>query len=121
MADGNAAIWGAARTVGLRPARRCWNHKMRNVLDRLPQREQSEAKELRGSCLCLDTGRGAQSSSGVRQTLWAVVPESCDGAHDWDRMVTFSTSLKPTGSIYGRRWWKARSLRYGPHVGSKTI
>ena len=28
----------------------------------------------------IDTGRGAQSSSGVRQTLWAVVPESCDGA-----------------------------------------
>ena len=25
---------------------RCWNHKMRNVLDRLPQREQSEAKDL---------------------------------------------------------------------------
>ena len=32
------------------------------------------------SRLRLDTGRGAQSSSGVRQALWAVVPESCDGA-----------------------------------------
>ena len=25
---------------------RCWNHKTRNVLDRLPQREQAEAKDL---------------------------------------------------------------------------
>ena len=82
MADGNAAIWGAARTVWPEAGeQRCWNHKMRNVLDRLPQREQSEAKELLPhSRLRLDTGRGAQSSSGVRQALWAVVPESCDGA-----------------------------------------
>ena len=47
MADGNAAIWAAARTVWPEAGeQRCWNHKMRNVLDRLPQREQSEAKEL---------------------------------------------------------------------------
>ena len=47
MADGNAAIWGAVRQVWLEAGeQRCWNHKMRNVLDRLPQREQSEAKDL---------------------------------------------------------------------------
>ena len=47
MADGNAAIWGAARQVWPEAAeQRCWNHKMRNVLDRLPQREQGEAKDL---------------------------------------------------------------------------
>ena len=47
MADGNAAIWGAVRQVWPEAGeQRCWNHKMRNVLDRLPQREQSEAKDL---------------------------------------------------------------------------
>ena len=47
MADGNAAIWGAVRRVWPEAGeQRCWNHKMRNVLDRLPQREQSEAKDL---------------------------------------------------------------------------
>ena len=47
MADGNAAIWGAVRQVWPEAGeQRCWNHKMRNVLDRLPQREQSEAKNL---------------------------------------------------------------------------
>ena len=47
MADGNAAIWGAVRQVWPEAGeQRCWNHKMRNVLDRLPQREQGEAKDL---------------------------------------------------------------------------
>ena len=47
MADGNAAIWGAVRQVWPEAGKqRCWNHKLRNVLDRLPQREQSEAKDL---------------------------------------------------------------------------
>ncbi len=47
MADGNAAIWGAAREVWPEAEeQRCWNHKMRNVLDRLPKREQLEAKDL---------------------------------------------------------------------------
>lgn len=47
VADGNTAIWGAAREVWPEAAeQRCWNHKMRNVLDRLPKREQTEAKDL---------------------------------------------------------------------------
>ena len=34
MADGNAAIWGAVRQVCPEAGeQRCWNHKMRNVLD----------------------------------------------------------------------------------------
>ena len=62
MADGNAAIWGAARQVWPEAAeQRCWNHKMRNVLDRLPQREQGEAKDLLRAV--------------VRQALQAVVSE----------------------------------------------
>ncbi len=47
IADGNAAIWAAARQVWPEAAeQRCWNHKTMNVLDRLPKREQPEAKEL---------------------------------------------------------------------------
>ena len=62
MADGNAAIWGAVRQVWPEAGeQRCWNHKMRNVLDRLPQREQSEAKDLLRAV--------------VRQALQAVVSE----------------------------------------------
>ena len=47
VADGNAGIWAAAAQVWPgAEEQRCWNHKMRNVLDRLPKREQKEAKEL---------------------------------------------------------------------------
>ena len=47
MADGDPAIWGAAREAWPEAAeQRCWSHKMCNVLDRLPKREQPEAKEL---------------------------------------------------------------------------
>ncbi len=47
MADGNPAIWAAARQVWPRAAeQRCWNHKMRNVLDRLP----SGSRRRRRSC-----------------------------------------------------------------------
>ena len=76
-ADGNAAIWGAVRQVWPEAGeQRCWNHKMRNVLDRLPQREQSEAKDLlqdRG--LRTEPSRGAEGPRSVRQALQAVVSE----------------------------------------------
>ena len=77
MADGNAAIWGAVRQVWPEAGeQRCWNHKMRNVLDRLPQREQSEAKDLlEGRGLRIEPGRGCEGPRSVRQALQAVVSE----------------------------------------------
>ena len=77
MADGNAAIWGAVRQAWPEAGeQRCWNHKMRNVLDRLPQREQSEAKDLlEGRGLRIEPGRGCEGPRSVRQALQAVVSE----------------------------------------------
>ena len=47
VADGHLGIWAAARQVWPEAAeQRCWNHKMVNVLDRLPKREQKQAKGL---------------------------------------------------------------------------
>ena len=55
---------------------RCWNHKMRNVLDRLPQREQSEAKDLLRAVLYAPSrAEGAEGPRSVRQALQAVVSE----------------------------------------------
>ena len=49
MADGNAAIWGAVRQVWPEAGeQRCWNHKMRNVLDRLPQRSRARRRIFSG-------------------------------------------------------------------------
>ena len=92
MADGNAAIWGAARTVWPEAGeQRCWNHKMRNVLDRLPQREQSEAKELLRTVVYASTwarALKARQAFGKRYGPW--YPKAVTVLEDdWDRMVTF--------------------------------
>ena len=118
MADGNAAIWGAVRQVWPEAGeQRCWNHKMRNVLDRLPQREQSEARDLlKGRGLRTEPGRGCEGPRSVRQALQAVVSEGGGRTlrtigSGWWRSTT---SPRITRSIYARRTWsRARSLRYG--------
>jgi len=49
IGDGALGFWAAAGEVWRQtPQQRCWLHKMRNVLDKLPQRERAEAvKSLR--------------------------------------------------------------------------
>ena len=45
IGDGHLGIWGALRNVYPQAAeQRCWNHKILNVLDRLPKRQQDQAK-----------------------------------------------------------------------------
>ena len=47
IGDGHLGIWGALRNVYREAAeQRCWNHKILNVLDKLPKREQAQAKLL---------------------------------------------------------------------------
>ena len=117
MADGNAAIWGAVRQVWPEAGeQRCWNHKMRNVLDRLPQREQSEAKDLLRAVVYAPSRAEAVKAREVfarRYRPW--YPKAVDVLEDdWERMVAFYDFPRITGSIYARRTWsRARSLRYG--------
>ncbi len=92
MADGNAAIWGAVRQVWPEAGeQRCWNHKMRNVLDRLPQREQSEAKDLLRAVVYAPSRAEAVKACEVfarRYRPW--YPKAVDVLeHDWERMVAF--------------------------------
>ena len=47
LADGNTGVWAAAAEIWPQAAeQRCWNHKIVNVLDRLPQKVQPEARLL---------------------------------------------------------------------------
>ena len=92
MADGNAAIWGAVRQVWPEAGeQRCWNHKMRNVLDRLPQREQSEAKDLLRAVVYAPSRAEAVKGREVfarRYRPW--YPKAVDVLEDdWERMVAF--------------------------------
>ena len=110
MADGNAAIWGAVRQVWPEAGeQRCWNHKMRNVLDRLPQQEQSEAKDLLRAVVYApsraeavkartEPGRGCEGPRSVRQALQAVVSEG--GGRTQGRLGADGGVLRlPRGSL----------------------
>lgn len=47
MGDGNLGFWAALREVYPETQeQRCWKHKLANVLDKLPKRLQSQAKEM---------------------------------------------------------------------------
>ena len=88
----NAAIWGAVRQVWPEAGeQRCWNHKMRNVLDRLPQREQSEAKDLLRAVVYAPSRAEALKAREVfarRYRPW--YPKAVDVLEDdWERMVAF--------------------------------
>jgi transposase-like protein len=92
VADGNAGIWAAAAQVwpGVEE-QRCWNHKMRNVLDRLPKREQKEAKELLRAVVYAPSEAGAvEAREAFRKRYKPWYPKAVETLEDdWDRMVTF--------------------------------
>ena len=93
VGDGHLGIWGALRNV-YPDAReqRCWNHKIINVLDKLPKRQHEQAKlMLRGIPYA-----GSRAESERLRSLFCgwCRERSYDGAaesleRDWDRMVTF--------------------------------
>jgi transposase-like protein len=91
--DGHLGIWGALSNVypGV-PEQRCWNHKVMNVLDKLPKKSQAQGK------LGLQKIFSAESlkDAGEQRALFAAwckkegyqsAKENLD--RDWDRMVTF--------------------------------
>jgi transposase-like protein len=92
VADGNAAIWAASRQVWpVAREQRCWNHKTRNVLDRLPQREQAGAKELlRDVAYAPSRAEAVKAREAFSKRYKPWYPKAVDVLEDdWDRMVAF--------------------------------
>ncbi len=88
----NPAIWAAARQVWPKAAeQRCWNHKMRNVLDRLPKQEQTEAKELLRTVGYAPTRAAAlKAREAFKKRYDPWYPKAVATLEqDWERMVTF--------------------------------
>ncbi len=93
VGDGHLGIWGALS--GVFPdalEQRCWNHKVRNVLDKLPKKAQANAKSELQGIVYSDTREAAEAlrDGFVR---WCR-KEGYDRAaaaleQDWERMVTF--------------------------------
>ncbi|MFQ5861428.1 MAG: IS256 family transposase [Dehalococcoidia bacterium] len=93
IGDGHLGIWGALRNVFPEAKeQRCWNHKVLNVLDRLPKRAHGEAKPL----LCSIPYRATRNEAEERRDAFVswcgergyqAAAETL--VRDWDRMVTF--------------------------------
>jgi len=92
VADGHLGIWSALGEVFPdRAEQRCWNHRLTNVIDHLPKKEWSAAKELlrkmpyalsRAECERLRD----QFATRYRQRCPKAVETL---SRDWERMVTF--------------------------------
>jgi putative transposase len=92
VADGNPAIWAASRQVWPEAReQRCWNHKTRNVLDRLPQREQAGAKELlREVAYAPSRAEAVKAREAFSKRYKPWYPKAVDVLEDdWDRMISF--------------------------------
>ena len=93
IGDGHLGIWGALRNVYPQAAeQRCWNHKILNVLDRLPKRQQDQAKPMLRTIPYAQTRTEAERLR-TEFTRWCR-DHSYEAAcvtleRDWDRMITF--------------------------------
>ena len=92
VADGHLGIWSALGE--LCPAgeeQRCWNHRLTNVIDLLPNKEWPAAKELLRQIPYAETRAACerlrdQFAARYRKPYPKAVETLC---RDWERMVTF--------------------------------
>lgn len=97
VADGHLGIWAALGEIHPEgEEQRCWNHKIVNVLDALPKKLQSEAKELLKQMPYEETR--AQCEKKRDQFIHRYQKNYPKAAqklmNDWERMVTFYTFPK---------------------------
>jgi transposase-like protein len=93
IGDGHLGIWGALATVFPEAKeQRCWNHRLLNIMDKLPLRRQAEARTLLTKIPYAETREEADRHKQAFQA-WCVkrghaeVGRALD--RDWERMVTF--------------------------------
>lgn len=93
VGDGHLGIWGALSNIF--PAaeeQRCWNHKIVNVLDKLPRKVQVEAK---GRLQKIPYSQSLREAEENRDQFLKWCQESnyqraaATLERDWDRMLTF--------------------------------
>ncbi len=91
-ADGNMGIWAAIDQVWPDSRQqRCWNHKIINVLDKIPKRTQAEARTLLVQIPYAHTRQEAENLRKRFATRYrSQFPNAVDALErDWDRMITF--------------------------------
>jgi len=92
VADGHLGIWSALGEVFPDGAeQRCWNHRLTNVIDHLPKKEWSAAKELLHK---IPYASSRAECERLRDQFAARYRMLCPNAvetlsSEWERMVTF--------------------------------
>jgi putative transposase len=92
-ANGHLGIWsGLAQVYPEAAEQRCWNHRILNVLDRIPKRLQNSAKPLLTRIPYAETQADAVELRAAFRK-WCIA-NGCEEAarileNDWSRMVTF--------------------------------
>jgi putative transposase len=93
IGDGNLGIWGALANVYPDAGeQRCWNHKIVNVLDKLPKKVQPQAKRRLQDIAYAESRPKAEEKRDVfldwcRKEGYRAAGDAL--LRDWDRMVTF--------------------------------
>jgi transposase-like protein len=93
IGDGHLGIWGALRNVYPEAGwQRCWNHRIVNVLDRIPTKRQPEAKAILRKIPYAETLEKARSLKGQFQR-WCREKGLLEAARildrDWEDLVSF--------------------------------
>jgi len=93
VGDGHLGIWGAARNVYPEAEeQRCWNHRIINILDKIPKKSHSHGKMLLRQIPYAPTEEEAVKAKGKFQS-WCRQKGFEEASTlievDWDRMVTF--------------------------------
>jgi putative transposase len=93
VGDGHLGIWGALANVFPRAQeQRCWNHRIVNVLDKLPKKDQAAAKELLTAIPYAGTVEEAERQKKDFQAWCAKRGQAEAGLlldQDWGRLTTF--------------------------------
>ncbi len=92
VGDGGLGFWAAAAEVWrLTKQQRCWLHKVRNILDKLPQRERDEAAQSLRAIYLSQTREEAKQKAVVLAKSWRGLYDKAAECllDDLDRMLTF--------------------------------
>ncbi len=93
IADGHLRIWSAVRSIFPTVAeQRCWNHRLLNVLDKLPKTLQAEARRLLTPIPYAETREEADRRKRAFQAWCTKKGVGAIGRlldEDWERLVTF--------------------------------
>lgn len=92
IADGHLGIWGAIAAIyPTSEEQRCWNHKMRNVLNSVPRKRQAEVTVPLQQIANADTLRLATKlRDAFARTYRRAFPKAVECLErDWDRLVAY--------------------------------